>query len=149
MSRGWQRESASRVTNENKLFRKQLGVDKTHSSHVKFVTYRNILNQIKRVAKQTYYKELLRQHSQDMRKTWRVMNTIIRRTSDKSALTEKFLVNGNEQTDENIIANGFCEFFANIGEKYANDIGKSRYTFLNIWTHQVQLVPSFFAQPIL
>ena len=52
----------------DKLFRQSLGRPKHHSSHIKYIKYRNMLNALKRKAKENHYKDLLHQFSGDIKK---------------------------------------------------------------------------------
>ncbi len=109
-----------------KLFRKCHNLSKEHTAYVKYIKYRNVLNTLKKVAKETYYRNLLTTHKNDMRKTWKIMNSIIGRTKNKDSLSSTFIVKDSEETNENIIANSFCEYFTGIGQTYADQIPPSK-----------------------
>lgn len=109
----------------DKLHKKKLSTSKTHPNNIRYVTYRNIYNRLKRFAKQLYYQQQLQTFQNDIRKTWRVLNTLIGKQNDKSHLADSFKINDREESDPSIISNGFCNFFAQIGSKYANGIAPS------------------------
>ena len=67
-------------------------------------------------------------------KTWQVLNTIINRTNDKSNIADNFIIENTTTDDPQIIADGFCKYFTNIGTQLAGDIpnvGIHPNTYLN------------------
>ena len=44
-------------------------------------------------------------------------------------ISESFKINGNITNDKKIISNKFCEFFSEIGNKYASNIPPARKPF--------------------
>ena len=82
---------------------------------------------MKKDAKRTYYRNLLNKHKYDIRKTWKVMNTIIGRTRDKTSIPSTFIIDGVEEANANKIGNAFCDYFTNIGKKTADGITPSKH----------------------
>jgi hypothetical protein len=113
----------------NKLYKKKIGKDKTHSFSVKFHQYRNTYNKLKRTTKAIYYDELFTKYKHDIRKTWGAINSLIGRTKDKTGISDTFKINNKQISDPQTISNEFCNFFTNIGKQYANDIPPSKFTF--------------------
>ena len=72
-----------------------------------YLKFRNLYNVVKHQAKSQYYKQLLQKYSTDIRKTWKVLNSIIRRTNDKSCISDTLIEGNSKITDVNVIANGF------------------------------------------
>ena len=58
------------------MYKKALKNKKVGTLWNKFIEYRNQFNRIKRIAKETYYKQLLEQYKNDIKKTWGVINTL-------------------------------------------------------------------------
>ena len=108
-----------------KLYRKQLGKPKDHPSHVIYVAYRNIFNKTKRSAKQNFYHMRLKANINNMRSTWKIMNSIIGKHNDKSYIAHTFKINGILEENPTNVANHFCKLFSNIGQRLANQIGPS------------------------
>ena len=104
------------------LYRKTIGKDKESNAYKRCIAYRNIYNNIKHREKEAYYQALLQKYNNDIRKTWKVLNTI---TGRVSSISETCMVNGVESTDKTIIANEFCSYFTTIGKQYAEAIPKS------------------------
>ena len=103
----------------DQLYKKCIGKPKEHINTIKFTKYRNILNTIKKTAKNNYYRNLLATYKNDMKKTWGVVNSLIGRNNDKSNLPEIFKHEDKTITDRTQIANEFCNFFNEIGMKYS------------------------------
>ena len=114
----------------NKLYYKQLRSPKDSIQHMDYVIYRNTYNRLKRKAKQKYYAETLDKHKSDIRKTWTIINGMIGKVRDKS--NTPFIIINNEKTnDPDKIANGFGDYFSNIGIKLAQNIPVSKHTYDN------------------
>ena len=50
-----------------------------------YKSYRNLLNRVRKKAKQYYYHNLFNRYRNDIRKTWEVMRSIIKKNNDKSS----------------------------------------------------------------
>ncbi len=81
-----------------------------HIFSINYAKYRNLLNDLK-VAKQSYYSQLLKDYKNDIRKTWGVINALVGKTNDKSSISDIFKINNTDTTDPKVISEGFCEFF--------------------------------------
>ena len=106
----------------DKLHRKCIVKPKTSKLYIDFVKYRNLYNKLKNIAKQNYYSTELSKFQNDIRKTWKLLNTMIGKQSDKSGISEMFKINNANIKDQKTIANSFCEYFSEIGNKYASNI---------------------------
>ena len=115
--------------NLNKLYTKKLSKPNTHPDYIIYTKYRNTYNKIKRTSRQQYYDNLLQNYKHDIRKTWRVINNLIGKTNEKNTISESFEIDGINITNKDKIANEFCNFFTNIGLKYANDIPNSIHRY--------------------
>ena len=111
---------SSRV--KDKLFRKCTGTAKSSLEYQKYIVYRNKFNSLKRIAKQSYYSNLLDEYRLDMKKTWKILNNLVGRTSDKYSISEIFNINNNKVSEPRIISDKFCEYFSNIGSSLASKI---------------------------
>ena len=111
----------------SKLYRKSIKQSKTDGTYKTYIKYRNLYNQIKRVAKQTYYAQQLAKYQHDIRQTWKIINNTMGKTNNKSDISQTFKDNNSNISDPHIIANKFCEYFTNIGLTYANNIPSSNH----------------------
>ena len=88
------------------MYTKSLGKPRNSIQFENYLKFRNLYNVEKRQAKSQYYKQLLQKYSTDILKTWKVLNSIIGRTNDKSCISDTFIVDNSKITDVNVIANG-------------------------------------------
>jgi hypothetical protein len=79
-------------------------------------------NKLKKHCKQTHYSNELFKHKNDLRNTWKIFNTIIGKTNNKSGISDSFNVGNNITTEPKTIANKFCQYFSEIGMKFASKI---------------------------
>ena len=94
--------------------------------------YRNLVNKQIRTAKQNYYINLFEKSKHDAKKSWKLINSLIRNSSAKSSnKIEKIVVDGVTLTVENDIASAFNQNFANIREKIATSIPCYNFDHLN------------------
>ena len=110
-----------------KLFKERIGKDKDSEVYQRYLDYRNVFNKIKRQSKEFYYKHMLSQFGDNICKIWKIINTIVGRTHNKSSISDTFLINGKAVTDKTTIANEFATYFQNIGKQTAENIPKSNH----------------------
>ena len=75
------------------MYWKKLGKDKNHNYYINYAKYRNLFNNLKKIAKQSHYSQLLTTYRNDIRKTWGVINALIGRSNDKSSISETLKIN--------------------------------------------------------
>ena len=114
---------------KNILFKKCLGKSKESLMYRNFIVYRNIYNRLKRISKQNYYTSELAKYKHNTKKTWGILNTLIGKNNKAHGISESFKINDNISNDKKIISNKFCEYFSEIGIKYASDIPPARKPF--------------------
>ncbi len=61
----------------DKLYKKKLRQPLKHPSYKQYKEYRNLLNALKRTAKEDYYSNLLNNYKQDIKQTWKVLRPLI------------------------------------------------------------------------
>ena len=108
----------------SKLYRKSLGKDKTHINFIKYKSYRNIYNQLKRYAKQHYYEEQLTKYKDNIKMTWKTINGIIGKHNNAKSIPDHF-----PHKSETELANEFCTYFQAIGPTLANEIPTGKKSF--------------------
>ena len=73
--------------------------------------------------KKDYFNKQLEQHRNDTQGTWKVLNSKLENSSEKSGFPENMNINNqsiNTETTEAV--NGFNEYFVNVGYNLAKDI---------------------------
>ena len=111
----------------DRLYAKSIGKGQNTESCQNFTRYRNVYNSIKRKANAKYFTDLLQNYANDIRKTWRVLNSITGRKNDKSTISDSY--------------------FANVGRQFVNAIPKankqpSHYTKCAPNLHSLYLFPT-------
>jgi len=108
--------------------------------------YRNFVTSQIRLSKKAYFKNKMEEYKKDMKKTWSVINNIIRPTRRNARQDIKTLKVGNNTHVENdAIAEAMNDYFTNIGKNIAESItsNDSHQSFLT-----GNYPRSFFFSPI-
>lgn len=108
-----------------KLYQSQIKLNREHPLSQRFIIYRNIFNKAKRKAKRDYYGNLLKDNMKNIRKTWQILRAIIGKQKDKNEIIQSIRINNREYDDPQIIAEGFCNYFTNVGPTLASNIPNS------------------------
>jgi hypothetical protein len=115
-------------------------------------TYNNILRALIRKLKREYYQNEFTKYTGNMKMTWKTIGTVMNRKNKKDTLPSHFIIKEHKkvineagiakviETEKKLenatnIANNFNKYFAEIGEKLANEIqytgDKTIHTYLN------------------
>ena len=108
------------IRRKNRLYKKFLRKP-TEINMETYKKYRNRLNFTLKLAKRNYFTNLLEKEKNNMRNTWKVLNSIIRPKNYKKC-SEKFVSNNEIYTCPDQIATKFNQYFANIGPELASSI---------------------------
>ena len=130
---------------KDKMHRKCIGKQKDSPSFKLYIRYRNTYNKIKRICKQTYFANELSLYQNDLKKTWKTLKSLIGKTSDKSGISDMFNINNNKITNAKTISDKFCEYFSEIGHRYASSIPSPNKPFQDYLQHANR--NSFFMMP--
>ena len=119
---------------KNNLYKEYIKL-KTTVSETKYKMYKNKLTAVLRRCEKDYYSKLLEEHKNDVKGTWQVLNSIIKKSHKMSNYPETFIHNNTPISDKKGIANGFNHFFTNIGPNLAKKIVPPKegniYNYLN------------------
>ena len=114
---------------KDKLFRKSAGLDKTNPKYLRYLTFRNKYNSLKRTVKQKYYCDKIEYFRRNSKKLWSTMQHMINSKHDKSQPIDTFLIDGKMMSDPKMISNEFCKYFTNISKHLANKVPASNKSF--------------------
>ena len=95
---------------------------KTTASLMKYKHYKNKLTSILRYAQRCYYDKLLCEKERDIKGTWKVLNSLIKGGNTVTSYPDKFICNDKCVKNKKDIANGFNNFFTNVGPSLARKI---------------------------
>ncbi len=90
--------------------------------HTNLKTYNNILKKSIQALKKSYYYTLFNKFKNDIRGTWKTINSILNNTNRTKKIPQLFKDNEKIITDKIAIANKFNTFFTNMGPELAHKI---------------------------
>jgi len=109
------------INKKNNLYRKYK-IKPTYTNFNAYKLYRNKLHSLIRKAKRQYYEIKFNQSKNDIKRTWRTINDVLKRKNKKHTQTQFKIESGEIVTDPQLISNHFNNFFVNIGPKLAANI---------------------------
>ena len=91
-----------------------------------FKLYRNVFNSLCRKAKFLYYSKKFSDCGKDIRKTWQVINSVLKRSSPAPFIPPSLVV--GDVVVEGILSvqEAFTSYFANIGKTTASSVRSSQ-----------------------
>ena len=114
---------------KNKLAAKRLK-HPTPENISKYKEYNDMYRSLIRKSKILFYKNKFNEYSTNMKKTWSLIKDIIGAKSTKREMPDVFLEDGKIYSGESEIADGFNEFFSNVGKNLADAIPDPGENFL-------------------
>ena len=96
----------------------------TLRNEITYKTYKNNLKHLIQVSRKLYYNNALDEHKNNTKRTWQILKEIVG-LPGKSACSKTFLINNQEVTNPNAIANSLNEYFVNVGANLASSIPNS------------------------
>ena len=133
------------INNKNKLY-KIYKNSATEENLNNYKSYRNKLHNLIRKMKRQYFERKFQQSKNKMKQTWININNILGRAKKKSHQSKFKNDLGQLNTDPQVIANEFNNFFVNIGPKLANEIGTSHQNYFKYLSNPIQ--NNFFMLPV-
>jgi exonuclease III len=112
----------------------------------KYDLYKQIYNKLLRAAKQQYWTDQFNLCRNNMKTTWKNINTLLNRNNEKSNFPEFFLHNDNHVTNPQNIANEFNNFYVNLGPQLAQNIPQNQANPEPI--NSINIPHSFFFTPV-
>ena len=101
----------------------------SHEAELKYKSYNNKLMSILRFAKKAYYSKMLEKQKNNVKGIWKIVNTVINKQFNPPTYPAYFMGNDEEICDKQDIANGFNNFFTNIGPNLAKQITLPKKVF--------------------
>ena len=130
---------------KDKMYRKCIGKQKDSLSFKNYIRYRNKFNELKRICKQNYFADELTLYQNDLKKTWKILKSLIGKTNNKSGISDMFNINNTMIKKPKTIADKFCDYFTEIGHTYASNILPPNRPFQHYLQHANS--NSFFMMP--
>ena len=95
---------------------------RTVITELKYKQIKNKLTSIIRKCEKEYYMKVLEQEKHNIKGTWKILNSIIRKGQKSTSFPDSFENNGATLKNKMDIANGFNDFFVKVGPKLAEKI---------------------------
>ena len=134
------------VKKQGKLYKEFLK-NRTVETDLKYKTYRNTLQRIKRKCKRTYYYNQCNDHRSNTKKLWKIINNVCSTNNDKSNIIDCLKINNIYHYNSKEITNKFGQYFSTIGEKCASKLSPSK-TPIKDYLEKIQTSPtSVFLEP--
>ena len=106
---------------KEKLFAKKIRCPNSQNIE-KFKVFKRMYCKIRRAAKKLHYNKQFTKFTKDSKQTWSIIREIIGKNKSKEQIPSYFQHNGEIISNYLEIADGFNNFFANIGPKLASQI---------------------------
>lgn len=130
------------ISTKNKLYKKYHRIPTLHNE-IAYKTYKNNLKHLIQVSRKLYYNNALDEHKNNLKQTWQILKEVVG-LPNKSACSKTFLINNQEVTNPNEIANSLNEYFVNVGANLASSIPHSDLNPTDLIDHSpssIYLVP--------
>lgn len=96
------------IKKKNTLYREFLR-SRTEKAERRYKLHKNKLTKIMRISKENYYSKLV-EESRNIRETWKLINSLIRKNSGKGVFPQSILKGNNYIYNKEDIANEFNSF---------------------------------------
>ena len=100
-------------TTKNKLYEKYFR-HRSAENYNSYKRFRNRLTSVIRLAKNTYYRKLFADCNNNIKSTWKSINSLIRNCKSSSGKIDEILHDGETLSDSKLIGDVFNDFFTNI-----------------------------------
>lgn len=144
----WMTKGLINACKKKNLLYKQYIINRTHKTESKYKSYKNKLTSILRFTEKDYYLSLLESNIHNSKKTWQVINEIIKKKKSSNPIPNEFIYEGKTVKGNKNISNGFNNYFTNVGPNLAKSIKahpeKNVTEYMNARNSQ-----SMFLSPVL
>ena len=124
------------ISFRDKLYKEYRKSPMNTFTHERLKTNLNTYNKISKsnilLAKRKHYHSIFEKYKHNIKNTWTNIKDLLQQSKVKRDFPNNLLINGDEITDANNIANKFCEYFTNIGPILAKNINMPKNIRLKI-----------------
>ena len=124
----WMTSDIKKLMNTRDNFKRKAILTNNENDWLIFKTTRNKVNIELRNAKKDYYSSKIADQKFNPKKAWKSINSLLGRQNKPTVINE-LRVGENNFTNHEDIAEGFNEYFSNIGPNLASNIDSSNYNF--------------------
>ena len=110
------------IKQKNKLYVNYIK-NPCHRTRETYKKYRNKLTHLLRISEKKYVNDYLCKYSNDLKKSWNLINNIINKNTKHAALPDSIITESGHCTNNDLeIANCFNRYFTSVGPNLANKI---------------------------
>ena len=106
---------------QKSLYKEQLKSNNPVSTN-RYKNYRNLLKRILRHSKIAYFTGKCLEYKQNSKKLWQLINQVINKGPKKTQIIENLKIDNLLKYSPYDITKGFCDHFASVGKRYAENI---------------------------
>ena len=110
------------ISKSKRLYKKSITYGAGESVILKYKTYRNCLNKVKRMAKIDYYRKLCISLRNNTKKLWEIVNHTLGKEINKTCAIDKLKIGNITYNNPWDVSNELAAYFASVGPNYAKDI---------------------------
>ena len=134
----------SSIKLKNKLYIISLKHPTMFNVH-KYKQYKNNLTSILKLEVKKFYQRQIIDNKNNWRKVWAIIMEVINKNKN-SRIPDQFIINDKTETDQIRIAQGFNNYFANIGQSLASKINSDNVSHWDFISSNINA--SLFLEPI-
>ena len=120
----WMTQSIIKSIRKSKQLYHQTLKTNSQTSRERYTEYNAMLQKVKCHARKHYFNTKCRENKNNTRKLWQLINKTTSKINDKTSIIEYLNSNGVQLHNPEDITNQFGEYFATVGNKFANKIAK-------------------------
>ena len=110
----------------------------------KYKQYKNKLTSILKLEEKNFYQRQIIDNKNNLRKVWAIIKEVINKNKN-SRISDQFIINDKTETDPIRIAQGFNNYFANIGQSLASKINSDNVSHRDFISSNINA--SLFLEP--
>ena len=112
------------IKHSKKLYSKSIRSDAKETEIKEYKEYNRLLQKLKRASKKNFYGCKCIEFKNNTKKLWKIINEVSGKSNNKDNLIDSLKVDNLHVYESQKIANTFGNYFATVGEKFANKIPK-------------------------
>ena len=116
----WLSDGLKSSIRQKKLYRISLKHPTINNIH-RYKQYRNRLTSLLKYEEKQFYQRQIIENKNNLRKAWAIIKQVVNKNK-RNKISDQFIMNDRKETDPNMIANSFNNYFANIGPTLASKI---------------------------
>ncbi len=144
----WMTSGLKNACKKKNLLYKYFLKSRSKQSEDKYKTYKNKLTTILRKCEKNYNTKLLELNKGNLKETWKLLNSIINTKKKTMQVGNEFENKGESITGDENIANGFNNYFVNVGPSLADNIPDTDTQFSQYLSASTNVKNSLFLNPV-